>query len=463
MTFFAPVSDEPVLLDGRLEIVDAEAVALGLRRAALSSGAFRAMRRGHERMRACVAEGRVVQGLTDGPRPFTPPAPLTAETPRMGWAGARAATLARLASLSRGWSGASPLLADAMARLLNGALAPALPDPAGADGAGANPLAHLAAALTGAGGFLDRRGSAVETDDAMAAMGMRPWTPEGRDAQALAAGPAVATGLGVLNAAAFARLIGWSEALTVLLAELNATGTEGWDDAYARARAHPGLAAAAAALRGRARDAGRLKPRPLAWGPAPDGPAARDPQALAAAPHALGAARDAGAFHDAVVLRELNGAADDPLIPEDGPPALHGAGCADDHLTLAAQTLCAATLTMTRLTAAQLALVPGLEAAGAEARLQAMRARAAAAQGAPAAVAAAAAAAQLSDAFALTAALGAAATLAMRGAGGAAGFGASSRATAAWIGRLAPTLGADGGAAQLRAVAAAMARTRPPL
>ncbi|MFN3616172.1 MAG: hypothetical protein ACK4WC_16665, partial [Rubrimonas sp.] len=57
----------------------------------------------------------------------------------------------------------------------------------------------------------------------------------------------------------------------------------------------------------------------------------------------------------------------------------------------------------------------------------------------------------------------AAAALAMRDQQAQDGFGPSSRAAAAWIGRLAPTLGAGGEAASLRAVAAAMARTRPPL
>lgn len=461
MTFFAPVSDEPVLLDGRLEAVDAEAVALGQRRVALSSGAFRAMRRGHERLRACVAEGRVVAGLTDGAAPLAPPPPLSEDALRMGWAPARAATLARLASLARGWSGASLAVTDMLARLLNGPLAPLLPSPAA--NSACNPGVYLLATLTGHGGFIDRRGAAVDCSEAFAAMGAKPLQPEGRDALALLAGPSLATGAAVLNAAAFARLIGWSEALTVMLAELNACGIEGWDEAFVRARAHPGLATTAAALRARARGAGRLKPRPLAWGPSPDGPATRDPSALAAAPQALGAARDAGAFHDSIMLRELNGASDDPLIPEDGPPALHGGGTADDHLALASQTLCAATLTVARLTAAQLALVPGLQATDAGDRLPAMRGRAADAQGAAAAVAACAAAAQIADAFALTAALGAAATVAMRGAGAPSSFAPSSRAAAAWIARLAPALGSGDQPAPLRAVAVAMARTRPPI
>jgi tyrosine ammonia-lyase len=374
-----PPDAADLTLDGALGLADAARVAEGRALIAIGPAARARVAAARDRLDACVAERRVVYGVTTGFGPLadrvTPPDQIRLLQENLinhlasgvgrplPWAAARATALARLNSLLQGWSGASEGLVGLLTALLNSPLAPSMPEKGTVGASGdLTPLAHMALALMGRGGFLDPEGRPVSAGAAFAALGRDPLTLEARDGLALVNGTSAMTGIAVLNAAGAARLIRWAEALTVAVAELLRGRTEAWSDAFSAARPHPGQAATATALRRRASGSTRLVSEPAALSvlsaaatPHRADRAAQDAYSLRCAPQVLGAARDALAWHDAVAERELNSATDNPILPEEGPPALHGGNFMGQHVGLASDALANAIVVAAGLAERQIA------------------------------------------------------------------------------------------------------------
>lgn len=512
-------------LGGMLDLATAAAIAEHRVRVALAPEAEARVAAARRRLDACIADRRMVYGITTGFGPLADRLVDPAEIELLQtnlvrhlasgvgrplpFAAARATVLARLNSILQGWSGASAQTVGLLVGLLNAPVAPVIPEKGTVGASGdLTPLAHMTLALMGAGGFIDADGAPVPDSAAFAAIGTGPLTLEARDGLALVNGTSAMTGVAVLNAVQAAHLVDWAEALTVAMAELMRGRLEAWDEAFARARPHPGQADSSAALRRRAGDAPRLDPRPIALNRLPEGAggtrmaqAAQDAYTLRCAPQVLGGVRDALSFHDTVVERELNAATDNPILPPEGPPALHGGNFMGVHVALASDTLSAAVLVTAGLVERQIArltderLNGGLPAflhrgpAGlnsgfmgaqvtATALLAEMRGRAglASAQSlstnganqdvvSMGTIAARAAAAHLDDAWSILAilALAVAQGVDIEQAGGGC-FGTSTCAVHRWVRDLAPEMPGDRPlGAEIGAVAAAMRGMAPPL
>jgi tyrosine ammonia-lyase len=170
------------------------------------------------------------------------------------------------------------------------------------------------------------------------------------------------TGQAALNAVAARRLLDWAETLTVAVAELLRGRTEAWRPEFGQARPHPGQIESAARLRrladGAPRlDAGAAAERVLGRD-AHVGAQDRAPQdayTLRCAPQVLGAARDAAHWHAEVAERELNSATDNPLFPQEGPPALHGGNFMGQHVGLASDALTNSVIVTANLAERQMA------------------------------------------------------------------------------------------------------------
>ena len=520
----APVATPVLDLGGPLDLATAAAIAEGRARVAIGAEAERRVAAARRRLDACIADRRMVYGITTGFGPLADRLVDPAEIELLQtnlvrhlasgvgrplpFAAARATVLARLNSILQGWSGASAQTVGLLVGLLNAPVAPMIPEKGTVGASGdLTPLAHMTLALMGAGGFIDADGVPVPDAAAFAAIGAGPLTLEARDGLALVNGTSAMTGIALLNGVQAGRLVGWAEALTVGMAELMRGRLEAWDDAFARARPHPGQADSGAALRRRAEDAPRLDPRPIALNRLPEGAggtrmphAAQDAYTLRCVPQVLGGVRDALAFHDMVVTRELNAATDNPILPAEGPPALHGGNFMGVHVALAADTLSAAVLVAAGLAERQIArltderLNNGLPAflhrgpAGlnsgfmgaqvtATALLAEMRGRAGfgsaqslSTNGANqdvvsmGTIAARATAAHLDDAWSILAILALAVAQGVdieQAEGGR--FGASTRALHGWVRRLAPEMPGDRPlSAEIATVAAAMRGGEPP-
>ena len=368
-----------VALDGALSLEIAADIAYGRRSVSIGTEAMARVAAARQRLDTCIAERRIIYGVTTG---FGPLADrlidpgeiellqtnlvnhLASGVGRpLSFAASRATVLARLNSILQGWSGASAETVAVLVALLNAPLAPVIPEKGTVGASGdLTPLAHMTLALMGRGGFIDAEGAPVSDDAAFAALGHPPLTLKARDGLALVNGTSAMTGIALLNANAAARLVEWAEALTVAMAELMQGRLEAWDAAFARARPHPGQADSAAALRRRAEGATRLDRDPIAFRRLDPGAAgtrtpraAQDAYTLRCAPQVLGGVRDTLAWHAGVVARELNAATDNPILPEDGPPALHGGNFMGVHVALASDALSAAVLVLAGLVERQIA------------------------------------------------------------------------------------------------------------
>ncbi|MEM9428751.1 MAG: aromatic amino acid ammonia-lyase [Pseudomonadota bacterium] len=361
--------------DRDLNIEDAAIVAEGQRVIAISASVHASIAAAHERMLKCINDGRHIYGVTTGFGPLADRSIAAKDLARLqanlvhhlasgvepmfDWATARSILVARLVSISKGVSGASPEAVDALLSVLSSGLAPLVPS-RGTVGASGDltPLAHVALSLQGKAGFLTESGKPLPAEEAFSWMGRAPITLVARDGLALVNGTSAMTGVAVLNADRAARIAAWAIALTAALGEVLAVRTEAWDVAFAEVRPHPGQLRVTRALNDAVRTGRRADTRRLAV----DGMSGRvrspqDAYTLRCAPQVIGAALDALDWHRLVVTRELNSASDNPIFPEALVPALHGGNFMGSHIALASDTCSAAVLSLASLGERQIARV----------------------------------------------------------------------------------------------------------
>ncbi|MFP4227220.1 MAG: histidine ammonia-lyase [Salinivenus sp.] len=305
-----------------------------------------ALRRSRDALDAIRERGDEVYGLTTGFGPLLAhtAAPETAaqsdhllahlSTGSGDWAapdGVRAMVLARLQSLAQGHSGARPSTVYALARLLEAAPPPAVPE-IGSLGASGDltPLAHAARAYAGHGHMLDDDGTLLEADAALQAIGCSPVSFDARDALAFVNGTSFMTGIAALALSRGRRLLERAEALTGWTYRLLGCSLEALAPQLHAARGHTGQEKSAAAIRAEATRHGNAEQdrRPL-----------QEVYSLRCAPQVLGAARDQLAYARSVIETELNGANDNPIIDPEGPSALHGGNFQGQQVGFAADAL----------------------------------------------------------------------------------------------------------------------------
>ncbi|ETX29363.1 HAL/PAL/TAL family ammonia-lyase [Roseivivax isoporae] len=370
-----PVFDFSVPLDLAL----ANAIAEGRLRPVFGAAATARCRAAEARLERVIAERRHVYGLTTGYGPLADrlvaPADAMALQQNLvhhlatgtgapfDWATGRAVVLARLASIARGMSGASTRTIAALLAVLGSDLAPAIPE-RGTVGASGDltPLAHMVLCLQGRGAFLDRCGTVVPPDAALARIGMAPLDLGGRDGLALVNGTSAMTALALRSAQTSRRLVLWALALTAALAEVLGGRSEAWHPAFAELRPHEGQRLAASVLRARLGGSRRVVEVPIAarrLDTAPERPPegiAQDAYTLRCAPQVIGAVLDSLAWHDRLVETELNSVTDNPIFPETGEaPALHGGNFMGQHVGLASDALANALRVLAGLAERQMA------------------------------------------------------------------------------------------------------------
>ncbi len=251
----------------------------------------------------------------------------------------RAMMVLRARTLAMGFSGARPLVAEAIVALLNAGLTPVVPEH-GSLGASGDlaPLAHCALALIGEGEVAGpgAAGATRPAAEALAEAGIAPITLSAKEGLALVNGTDGMLGMLVLACADLGRLLRTAD----ITAAMSVEALLGTDRAFAAdliaLRPQPGQTASAANLRA------LLAGSEIVASHRENDPRVQDAYSLRCAPQVTGAARDTLAHAEQVAERELLAAIDNPMVMPDGRVEscgnFHGAplAAACDFLAIAA-------------------------------------------------------------------------------------------------------------------------------
>jgi histidine ammonia-lyase len=225
----------------------------------------------------------------------------------------RAMMLLRARSLAMGWSGARPLVAEAILALLNAGLTPVVPEH-GSLGASGDlaPLAHCALVLIGEGAVVPADGVSRPASEALAEAGLRPITLGAKEGLALINGTDGMLGMLVLACEDLTRLLRVAD----VAAAMSVEALLGTDRAFAEEllalRPQPGQAASAANLRRLLADSEIVASHRFG------DPRVQDAYSLRCAPQVAGAARDTLEHARTVAGFELRSAIDNPMVLPDG-------------------------------------------------------------------------------------------------------------------------------------------------
>ncbi|MER3601905.1 MAG: histidine ammonia-lyase [Nitrososphaerota archaeon] len=239
----------------------------------------------------------------------------------------RGALLARLLSLSKGYSGVRAELLKALEALLNHGIVAVVPcyGSLGASGDLA-PGAHLAAVLLGEGEVF-YRGRRLPAGEALREAGLTPLSLQNKEGLALINGTHFTTSCAALATYDALQLIKAADALLSLSLEAIGGSPEPFDPLHHVVRPLEGQDVVMANVRKLVKGSERLGRRGV-----------QDPYSIRCAPQVHGAVRQAHRFIREAVEQELNSCSDNPLIVEGR--ALHGGGFHAQHLAQAMDLLC---------------------------------------------------------------------------------------------------------------------------
>ena len=225
----------------------------------------------------------------------------------------RAMMVLRARSLARGYSGARPMVAEAILALLNAGLTPVVPEH-GSVGASGDlaPLAHCALALIGEGAVRDADGALMPAREGLAAAGVEPVELGAKEGLALINGTDGMLGMLVMAIDDLEQLLRIAD----VTAAMSVEALLGTDRPFAAdlvaLRPARGQAASAANLRALLADSEIVASHRYG------DPRVQDAYSLRCAPQVAGAARDALGYAREVAAAELQSAIDNPMVLPDG-------------------------------------------------------------------------------------------------------------------------------------------------
>ncbi len=331
----------------RLTIEDIADIARGRATVALSTDpAFRAaIARGADFLDRLLREDGVIYGVTTGygdSCTVTVPPELVAELPHhlytyhgcglgayLDPAQTRAVLAARLASLSKGYSGVSVGLLEQIARLLDAGLLPVIPSEGSVGASGdLTPLSYLAAALCGEREVW-RDGVQVPAAEALRDAGIAPLRLRPKEGLAIMNGTAVMTALACLAWERAAYLVKLTTRITAMASFALDGNAHHFDETLFSVKPHAGMQGVAGWLRA-----------DLAAGEAErNGKRLQDRYSIRCAPHVIGVLADALPFFRSAIENELNSANDNPIIDAENERVLHGGHFYGGHIAFAMDSM----------------------------------------------------------------------------------------------------------------------------
>jgi histidine ammonia-lyase len=232
----------------------------------------------------------------------------------------RALALLRLRTLASGRTGVRPVVAEALAAMLNAGITPVVHEHGSLGCSGdLAPLAHVALALLGEGPVDDADGRRLPAGEALAAAGLSPIVLAEKEGLALINGTDGMLGMLLLALEDLGALLRVADVAAAMSVEALLGSDRVFADELQQLRPHPGQAVSAANVRA------LLAGSPIvASHQGPDCSLVQDAYSLRCAPQVAGAVRDTAAHAASVAERELASIIDNPVVTADGDVSSNG-------------------------------------------------------------------------------------------------------------------------------------------
>ncbi|WP_257668481.1 HAL/PAL/TAL family ammonia-lyase [Parapedobacter tibetensis] len=272
---------------------------------------------------------------------------------------AKSALLARLHTLSLGYSGIHPSVVELMKELLNRGVLPVIYQHGGVGASGdLVQLAHLALNMIGEGNVI-YQGKETSAAEALAQEGLQPMEIHIREGLALINGTSVMTGIGIVNAIYAKRLLNWSILCSSLMNELVCAYDDHLSETLNGAKKHQGQQQVAAMMREVIADsklirkrAEHLYSRKVEENIFKD--KLQEYYSIRCVPQILGPIWDALQYCTNILIEEVNSANDNPIIDVESASVYHGGNFHGDYVAFEMDKLRIATTKLTMLMERQL-------------------------------------------------------------------------------------------------------------
>jgi histidine ammonia-lyase len=242
-----------------------------------------------------------------------------------------AVLVARICSLSRGYSGVREVVLERLCDLLNHRILPRIPSRGSVGASGdLTPLSYVVAVLVGER-EVSYRGEVLAAGVALRHAELEPITLMPKESLALMNGTSVMTGLGVLAHAGARRFARWATALTAMAVDGMRGHPDHFDARVDGLKPHAGQQRCAKWLR---EDLERASDSPR-----PQSKRLQDRYSLRCAPHVIGPLLDAVDFAGGILVTELGSVNDNPIVDPDTGDFVNGGNFYGGHVAMAMDTL----------------------------------------------------------------------------------------------------------------------------
>ena len=277
----------------------------------------------------------------------------------MGPVYAKSILLARLHTLSLGFSGVHPNVVELMQEMLNRDILPVIYQHGGVGASGdLVQLAHLALNMIGEGEVY-HHGKRVPAAQALATERLKPMQIHIREGLALLNGTSAMTGIGIVNTIYGKRLLNWSIACSALMNELVSAYDDHLSEPLNAAKRHNGQRAVAAQMRTIIADSKLIRKRSEhLYDRKVEETIFKDKlqeyYSIRCVPQILGPIWDAILHSTNTLIEEVNSANDNPIIDVASGNVYHGGNFHGDYIAFEMDTLRIAIAKLTMLMERQL-------------------------------------------------------------------------------------------------------------
>lgn len=262
---------------------------------------------------------------------------------------ARAVMIARLASLSRGFSGVRMTLLEKLCEFLNKDIIPVIPEEGSVGASGdLTPLSYVAAALCGEQDVF-HKGKRSSAKEILATLDIEPYVLNPKEALAIMNGTSVMTGLASLAFERAQYTAKLAARITALAAEVIGGNSAHFSKELAATKPHPGQMLANSWI---LTDLGEDRPERRAYDPR-----LQERYSIRCAPHVIGVLLDSLEWIKGFIETEINSATDNPLIDTENEKFMHGGHFYGGHIAFAMDALKIAVANVADLLDRQLALL----------------------------------------------------------------------------------------------------------